>query len=395
MSTIPPIQVKIDVDTSDVNKGIKTTTDGIKSIDDSVKTASKGMGDFVGKLKTVGAAMGVAFAGQQVAQFAKDSIMAASNMAESVSKVKVVFGDSAQAVLDFGKTASDSIGISNQKALEATGTYGNLFQALGVGKDKAQEMSVNMVKLAGDLASFNNMSVDDSLNALRSGLSGETEPLKRFGVALNDVTLKNKAMEMGFGKIKGVMDPAIKAQVTYALVLEQTKLAQGDYARTADGVANTMKTLQAKFEDAKVAIGGALMPAFQALLAVLKVFVPILQKVGQFFTDHQDEVKAFAISIGLVTAAYGAYKLVTNAATIAQKALNLAMSMNPLAKVALAIGLVSAGLVWLWKNVDGFRKVVITVAKVALTAFASLIPMLGQVGEAWLKFLLTDRKSVV
>jgi len=385
MSTIPPIQVKIEVDDKGVITGLTTVKKGIKDVDDSVQTASKGMGNFTANLKKVAGALGATFAAAKVVDFAKDSVLAASNMAESMSKVNVVFGDTADEVIAFSKTAASSMGMSGQAALEAAGTYGNLFQALGVNKTASQEMSVGLVQLAADLGSFNNMSTTDSLNALRSGLSGETEPLKRFGIALNDVTLKNKAFEMGFGRITGVMDPAIKAQVTYALVLEQTKLAQGDYARTADGTANTMKTLQAKFEDAKVAVGEALMPAFKALLAVLNAGIPILEKIGKFFKDNQAEVKAFAITIGVLATAYGAYKLVVNAAIIAQKALNLVQKMNPMGAVIIAIGLLVAAMVKLWNSNEAFRKVVISVAKVALNAFASIIPMVGEVFEAIMK----------
>lgn len=385
MSTIPPIQVKIEVDDKGVITGLTTVKKGIKDVDDSVKTASTGMSNFAANLKKVGAAMGIAFAGAQVANFAKDSIMAASNMAESMSKVQVVFGDSSDAVIAFSKTAADSMGMSSQQALEATGTYGNLFQALGVGKDKAQEMSVNMTQLAADLGSFNNMSTTDSLNALRSGLSGETEPLKRFGVSLNDTILKQKAFEMGFGKITGAMDPAIKSQVIYATVMEQTKKAQGDYARTADGTANTMKTLQARFEDAKVAVGDALMPAFRALLTVLNAGIPILEKIGKFFKENQAEVKAFAITVGILATAFGVYKLVVNAAIIAQKALNLVQKMNPMGAIIIAVGLLVAAMVKLWNSNETFRKAVISVAKIALNAFAAIIPMVGQVFEAIMK----------
>lgn len=385
MSTIPPIQVKIDADTTGLKQGLAQAEQGIKGIDDGVKTASTGMGKFTDNLKKVGAAMGVAFAGAQVAQFAKDSIMAASNMAESLSKVNVVFGDTAQGVIDFSKTAASSMGMSSQAALEAAGTYGNLFQALGVNKTASQEMSVGLVQLAADLGSFNNMSTTDSLNALRSGLSGETEPLKRFGIALNDVTLKNKAMEMGFGKITGVMDPAIKAQVTYALVLEQTKLAQGDYARTADGTANTMKTLQAKFEDAKVAVGEALMPAFKALLGVLNLAIPVLTKIGEFFKNNQAEVKAFAITVGVLGLAWAAYTVYLKAAIIQQKILNFVQKLNPLGAIIIAIGLLVAAMVKLWNSNEGFRKGVVAMAKVALQAFASIIPMVAQVFESIMK----------
>lgn len=385
MSTLPPIQVKIEVDDKGVITGLTTVKKGIQDVDDSVKTASTGMGKFTDNLKKVAGALGATFAAAKVVDFAKDSVMAASNMAESMSKVQVVFGDTAGEVIAFSKTAATSMGMSGQAALEAAGTYGNLFQALGVNKTASQEMSVGLVQLAADLGSFNNMSTTDSLNALRSGLSGETEPLKRFGIALNDVTLKNKAMEMGFGKITGVMDPAIKAQVTYALVLEQTKLAQGDYARTADGTANTMKTLQAKFEDAKVAVGEALMPAFKALLGVLNLAIPVLTKIGEFFKNNKAEVKAFAITVGILGTAWAAYTVYVKAAIIQQKILNLVQKANPIGIIVVAVGLLVAAMVKLWNSNESFRKAVVSMAKVALNAFASIIPMVGQVFEAIMK----------
>ena len=349
-TTIPPILVKLQADITGLKAGLAQAEKGIKGINDNVKVADKSMTSFASKLKQVGAALGLAFAGAQVANFAKQSVMAASNMAESVSKVNVVFAGSSEAVLEFGKTAANSLGISNQAALEATGTYGNLFQALGVGKDKAQDMSINLVKLAADLSSFNNMPVTDSLNALRSGLSGETEPLKRFGVALNDVTLKNEAMAMGFGKIVGVMDPAIKAQVIYSLVMKQTTLAQGDYERTATGTANTMKTLTARFEDAKVAVGNALMPAFRVLLGVLNSIIPVIEKMGKYFTDNAAALKAYGIIILGASTAWGIYTLATGGAVKIMKAFNVVMAQNPLVRFITILVLVGAAFVKLYNQ---------------------------------------------
>jgi hypothetical protein len=149
------------------------------------------------------------------------------------------------------------------------------------------------------MASFNNTSIDDAILALRSGLSGETEPLKRFGVALNDVRLKEQAMSMGLIKTStGPLPIAAKAQAAYALILHDTTLAQGDYARTADGAANTMRSLAAEFQNAKVAVGNALLPAFKALLSVLKLIVPLVTAIGKFFTDNADALRVYGILIG-------------------------------------------------------------------------------------------------
>jgi hypothetical protein len=395
-STIPPILIQIQADVSQLKAGLAQAQNAIKGVDDNVKKASGGMSNFVGNLKKVGAAMGATFAASQVAAFAKESIMAASNMAESLSKVQVVFGEGAAEVEAFGKSAAQNLGISNQAALEAAGTYGNLFQAFGLGQGESQKMSTSLVQLAADMASFNNTSIDQAITALRSGLSGETEPLKRFGVALSEVRLKEEALRMGLIKTtSGTLPVAIKSQAAYSLILKDTALAQGDYARTADGTANTMKTLQAKMEDAKVALGDALMPAFRGLLKILDLLIPVLTKIGEFFKNNQAEVKAFAITVGVLGAAWGAYTVFVKAAIIQQKILNLVQKLNPIGLIVIAVGLLVAMMVKLWNSNETFRKAVVSMAKVALNAFAAIIPMVGQVFEVIMKVVTGPLRALL
>jgi hypothetical protein len=395
-STLPPLLIQLVADVSQLKTGLAQAQSAIKGVDDNVKKSSTGMSNFVGNLKKVGAALGTTFAASQVAAFAKESIMAASNMAESLSKVQVVFGEGAAEVEAFGKSAAQNLGISNQAALEAAGTYGNLFQAFGLGQAESQKMSTSLVQLAADMASFNNTSIDQAITALRSGLSGETEPLKRFGVALSEVRLKEEALRMGLIKTtSGTLPVAIKSQAAYSLILKDTALAQGDYARTADGTANTMKTLQAKMEDAKVALGDALMPAFRGLLKILDLLIPVLTKVGEFFKNNQAEVKAFAITVGVLGAAWAAYTVVIKAAIIQQKILNLVQKLNPIGLIVIAVGLLVAGMVKLWNSSETFRKAVIAMAKVALNAFASIIPMVGQVFEVIMKVVTGPLRALL
>ena len=405
-NAIPPIMVQIAADVSQLKAGLAQAQASIKGMDSTVQTANTGMQNMMATAKRMAGTIGVAFAATQVIQFGKDVVMAASSMNESISKVKVVFGQGADEVLKFGDTAAKSMGLSNQAAIEAAGTYGNLFQAFGVGQAKAQDMSTNLVQLAADLASFNNTSTEDAINALRSGLSGETEPLKRFGVALNEVTLKNKAFEMGFGTIKGAMDPAIKAQVTYALVMEQTKLAQGDYERTASGTANTMKTLSAQFADAKVAIGDMVLPAFNALLKVTGAIIPIIKSVAKYFKDNSDAIKMFTILLVTGTAAFYGYKAAVvatrtavalyTAVTKAMAAghslaaiatfnlrgafmmLNLAMKANPIGFIVTGLIALGAAFVWAWKKSETFRTIVVEGVKVILKGFAMLVEGIGK-----------------
>lgn len=225
-----------------------------------------------------------ALAGVSVVAFARgmqSAVMAASNLSESISKANVVFGRNAEAVQNWSKTTSKAFGINRQAALEAAGTYGNLFRAFGLTEQQSYSMSTSLVELAADMASFNNTSVDDALLALRSGLSGETEPLKRFGIALTDVRLKEQAMSMGLIKTtSGVLPQAIKTQAAYALIMKDSALAQGDVARTAGGLANQLKFLQAGLQDAKAGFGEALLPAALSLVTAFNdKLLPAIQRV--------------------------------------------------------------------------------------------------------------------
>jgi hypothetical protein len=245
----------------------KSAVSALKDTGDATVSMGKRMSSALPSMKTMGLA--TAALGTAAVVTAKKFIDMGSDLQESLSKVDVVFGQSSKAVRDFAKTSATSLGISEQAALEAAGTYGNLLQAFGLTQPMATEMSTSLVGLAADLASFNNVSTDDALLALRSGLSGETEPLKKFGIALSDSRLKAEAAAMGLGTFTGQLPTAIKSQAAYALIMKDSALAQGDFARTSDGVANRQRIISAQFKDVSAQIGTALIPAFSGLLGIV------------------------------------------------------------------------------------------------------------------------------
>lgn len=233
-----------------------------------------------------------------VAAFVGKAIGAASDLNETLSKTSVVFGDNAAAVKAWSATSATALGMSQNAAAGAAATYGNLFVSLGLAQKPAAEMSMKLVTLAGDLASFNNVDPAEALDALRSGLTGETEPLRRFGVNINDATLRQQALKMGLiSTTKDALDPAVKAQASYALILAQTGTAQGDFARTSDGLANQMRILNAQWVDAQAGIGQALLPAAQAAVGVLNTLTGI-------FNTLPGPVKATVLGIVLLGAAF-------------------------------------------------------------------------------------------
>lgn len=193
---------------------------------------------------------------------------AASDLEEQLTKTEQVFGDSAGEVKAFGKEAVESVGLSERAALEAAGTYGNLFRAIGLTADKSADMSVQLIKLSGDLASFNNANPEEVFEALRAGLTGEAEPLKRFGININEARIQQEALNLGLLQGGKALDASAKAQAVYSLIMKDTTLAQGDFGRTSDGLANKSRILQAQLEDTAASIGSKLIPVALTLANV-------------------------------------------------------------------------------------------------------------------------------
>jgi hypothetical protein len=271
----------------------------------------------MGVLQGVGIAgfMGAAAAAGAFVEGVSRSISAASDLNETISKSGVVFGEHAAGIQEWSRSAATALGMSQNTALGAAAAYGNLFVSLGLTSEKAGTMSTSLVELAADLASFNNVDPTEALDALRSGLVGETEPLRRFGVNLNEATISQKALEMGLiSTTKGTLPAAAKAQASYALILEQTATAQGDFARTSDGLANRQRIAAAKVEDAFAAMGQSILPLAadivplltDALVAVIGAISGVINWIRDFIGENKllfDALFAVAHLVGTVMVA--------------------------------------------------------------------------------------------
>ena len=213
--TIGQLIIKIMADTQQLRDGIA-----------DAQQRMKGLRDLGGQMTGLGKKFALA-ATLPILALGAASLNAASDLNESLSKTNIVFGQHAAAIEGWSTTTADAMGISQQAALEAAGTYGNLFQALGVTQEAAAAMSPEIVGLAADLASFNNQNPEEVLNALRAGLTGEAEPLKRFGIALRAADVDARAVAMGMVDASGAVTEAGRIQARYAIIMEQSSLAQG------------------------------------------------------------------------------------------------------------------------------------------------------------------------
>ncbi len=265
------------------------------------------------------------------------AVNAASDYEESLNKVRVVFGDAAAQIEEFSKTAATNLGMSSQQALEAAGTYGNLFTAMGIGVDTSAEMSTELVQLAADLASFNNMDPTEVLDKLRSGLVGEVEPLRTLGVNLSQTAIAAKALELGLidvaegEKVNATeLSAGVKAQAAYAIILEQTATAQGDYARTADGLANSTRTARAMIREMAISLGQELLPfTLQAITFVKGLMTQ--------FMALDPSTKRIILVVAALAAAAGPLLVALGAIVSAIGAL-----ISPIGLVIVIVGLLAA-----------------------------------------------------
>ena len=213
------------------------------------------------------------------------TVQAASSLVEQQNRVNVIFGDSAKAVSQFAQSTAE-IGFSTTEALKAAGTFGTLFDNIGLTTEASAQMSINLVRLTSDMASFNEVSIEEALRAMRSALVGEIEPIRRLGVMLSDATLRQKAFDMGLtDTVSKTLPPAIKLQAAYAAIIDQTVKQQGDFLRTSETLANQQKQLGANFENLKTTIGQAFTPIFLSIVNGINDNIANLKVLAQVFVE--------------------------------------------------------------------------------------------------------------
>lgn len=311
------------------------------------------------------------------------AIDSASDLKETINKIDVVFGESAAAMKDWGANSAEAFGLSKQAALDSAGTFGNLFTSMEIGKVVAADMSQGLVELAADMASFNNVDISTVLDAFRSGISGEVEPLRRLGINISAATVEAEAMRLGLVKAdvdmrkvtvatsklslaQGVLaektkkygadskeavtarnavataemavekamagsrvelTAAMKAEASYSLFLQQTANAQGDFARTSEGLANAQRILKAQLADAMAALGESLLPIAEKIVNALSGMVAK-------FTALSPETKRFIVIGAGIAAAIGPAVTILGALVTGLGAL--------ISPVGLVIGIVGA-----------------------------------------------------
>lgn len=210
----------------------------------------------------LGGLLAGAFAGVAVGGFIKSAVSAASDLNETVSKSTVIFGQEALPALEkFARGADKSLGQSQQQALDAAATFGIFGKSAGLSGQNLVGFSTKLTALAGDMASFSNTSPEEAITAIGAALRGETEPIRRYGVLIDDASTRQEALRLGIVKTtKDALTPQQRVLAVQSLIMKQTGAAQGDFARTSGGLANQQRILSAQFANAKASLGAGFLP---------------------------------------------------------------------------------------------------------------------------------------
>jgi hypothetical protein len=230
----------------------------------------------------------IALGAAAVASFAlvsKHAISSAMDAVESESLFSVSMGNMAQSARDWSNQLQESLGLNAYEVRKNVGLFYNMTTSMGLARDQAYGVSTGLTQLAYDMSSFYNQSPDEMFQKLQSGLSGEVEPLKRLGIIVNETTTQNYAYSHGIAAVGTQLSETQKVMARYGAIMEQTKNAQGDLARTIMSPANQLRLLQTQLQMASINLGNAFLPIVTIVLPILTNFAKGLVQVTNTFAQ--------------------------------------------------------------------------------------------------------------
>jgi hypothetical protein len=335
------LKFSIGVDLSELERGLDKASASIKSFADKNKEkfekVGKSMVEIGDRFKFISlAALG----------FGAAAIKMASDFTESMNKVDVAFGTSATIIKDFAKTSLNMFGIAEGTALDMAALFGDMATSMGLPQQQAAMMSKSLVGLAGDLASFKNIDIRQAMTALNGVFTGETESLKMLGIVMTEANLQQFALTQGITKNTQEMTQAEKVQLRYAYILENTKNAQGDFARTGGGAANQMRIFTERLKEISTQLGMILLPYFTKLITYVNGLVKGFQAMNPV-------VQKVIVIVGLLVAAFTPFMVIVGSIItfMPQIIAGFAALTGPIGLVVLGVVALTAAIVANWDAV--------------------------------------------
>lgn len=281
----------------------------------------------------------------------------AGEMEDAEAMTRQVFGAMSGDMERWAQDSAEKFGLSSGDALEWANQMGiRLRQIGGLSEQEAGRVAQNLTQLAGDFASAFGGTVDDAATAIGSALTGEFEPLKRYGIVINDAALKNKIFQMTGEDVKGTLSAQQKQTATLALIQEGASIVQGDYARNADGATNAQRTMTAALKDAATALGEVLLPY---VTDAVKWITDLVDR----FKNLSPETQKIIVIAGLLAAALGPVVYIVGVLATA-----IGFLFSPIGLVVAAIAALVAAFIYFYTTNDGFREWVDQVVDVVVNS---------------------------
>lgn len=275
---------------------IKFTAD-LRGFSTEMQNSMRRIGAFGKQMTELGKSMSLYVTGPLLAGGAA-AVKFASDYDEALNKVDVAFGDSSAQVKNFAKTSLETFGIAEGTALDMAAAYGDMGTSMGLTTDKAAKMSTSLVGLAGDLASFKNIGIDQANTAISAIFTGETESLKKLGIVMTEANLQSFALSKGIKVQMKDMDQASKVNLRYAYIMSVSKNSLGDFERTGDQAANQMRIFQESLKQVAQQFGSVILPAFTKAISYVNGLI-------KSFSGLSEETKVMIVGIAGVVASIG------------------------------------------------------------------------------------------
>lgn len=277
----------------------------------SARKATTTTGKFTSGLKALNVAA-VAITFRKIGHFIAQAVTESNKYQEDLNLFTVALGQYAAEAQNYAEKVSDVMGIDPAQWLRNQGVFNTLLTGFGDTAERAQLMSRNLTQLGYDLSSFFNISIEDAMQKLQSGISGELEPLRRLGYDLSQARLEQTALNLGIKESVANMTQAEKAELRYYTIMTQVTTAQGDMARTLEAPANQLRILQAQLTQAARAIGNIFIPALNAILPYAIAVVQVIREIANALANLAGFKLTDVDYSGVNSAAVGAGSLADN-----------------------------------------------------------------------------------
>ena len=277
----------------------------------SARKATSTTGKFTSGLKALNVAA-VAITFRKIGHFIAQAVTESNKYQEDLNLFTVALGQYAAEAQNYAEKVSDVMGIDPAQWLRNQGVFNTLLTGFGDTAERAQLMSQNLTQLGYDISSFFNISIEDAMQKLQSGISGELEPLRRLGYDLSQARLEQTALNLGIKESVANMTQAEKAELRYYTIMTQVTTAQGDMARTLEAPANQLRILQAQLTQAARAIGNIFIPALNAILPYAIAVVQVIREIANALANLAGFKLTEVDYSGVNSAAVGAGSLADN-----------------------------------------------------------------------------------